>query len=238
VGLLSERLKSILRGPRSPVEAGPPANGGNAPVLVSRRARAEVYPEVVETRQSRGLDQFFGSFRDQAGLSILDLGGARQENINFITSLGHKFYSEDFLRIFQETFGEDIADQSNPGRIDYFLRSSLEYPDEQFDGVLAWDTLEYMEPALLMATADRLFRIVKPKGYLLAIFHSAERKQMVPCYAFRIQDARTLQAIRHGERPASPRLFNNRSLEKLFQKFASVKLFLTRDNLREVIVRK
>jgi hypothetical protein len=33
-------------------------------------------------------------------------------------------------------------------------------------------------------------------------------------------------------------VFNNRSLEKLFGKFESVKFFLTRDNLREVIVRR
>ena len=233
MALLSERLKSFLRGSRS--SAGPPANGGNARRFVSRPGRGEVS----ETRQSRGLDQFFGSFRDQTGLSILDLGGASQENVNFITSLGHKFHSEDFLRIFQETFGEDIADQSNPGRIDYFLRRSLEYPAEQFDGVLVWDALEYMEPALLSATADRLLRILKPKGYLLAIFHSAERKQrMVPCCGFRIQDPRTLQVSRHGERAASQQLFNNRSLEKLFHKFESVKFFLARDSLREVIVRK
>jgi len=95
-----------------------------------------------------------------------------------------------------------------------------------------------MEPALLLATADRLWRILKPKGYLLAIFHSAERKQMVPCYNFRVQDARTLQVSRHGERAAAQQLFNNRSLEKLFQKFESVKFFLARDRLREVIVRK
>jgi hypothetical protein len=33
-------------------------------------------------------------------------------------------------------------------------------------------------------------------------------------------------------------VFNNRSLEKLFGKFESVKFFLTRENLREVIVRR
>jgi len=232
--LLSERLKSFLRGPRSSAEPGPAANGGGGPNSSSRPGPGAA----PETRQSRGLDQFFSSFRDQTGLSILDLGGAHQENINFITSLGHKFYSEDFLRIFQETFGEDIADQSNPGRIHYFLRRSLEYEDDQFDGVLAWDALEYMEPALLAATADRLLRILKPKGYLLAIFHSAERKQIVPCYTFRIQDLRTLRVSRQGERAAAQQLFNNRSLEKLFQKFESVKFFLARDSLREVIVRK
>jgi hypothetical protein len=233
VELFGDRLKSFLRS-RSSAEAGSPANGGSAPRAASGPDRAKA----PESRPSRGLDQFFGSFRDQTGLSILDLGGAHQENINFITSLGHKFYSEDFLRIFQETFGEDIADQSNSGRIDYFLRRSLDYPDGQFDGVLAWDALEYMEPALLLATADRLWRILKPKGYLLAIFHSAERQQAVPCCSFRIADPRTLQVSRHGERAAPRHPFNNRSLEKLFHHFESVKFFLARDSLREVIVRK
>jgi len=234
VELSLERLRGLWRGTGPPAQAPLPANGGATAGRVSRAERGET----LETRQSRGLDQFFGSFRDQTGLSILDLGGARQENINFITSLGHRFYSEDFLRILQETFSDGVTDQSNPGRIDYFLRTSLDYPDEHFDGVLAWDSLEYMEPALLTATAEKLFRIVKPKGYLLAIFYAAERKQMVPCYTFRIQDPRTLQVSRQGERAASRQLFNNRSLEKLFHKFESVKFFLTRDNLREVIARK
>jgi SAM-dependent methyltransferase len=193
---------------------------------------------MLETRQSRGLEQFFGSFRDQTGLSILDLGGARQENINFVTSLGHKFYSEDCLRIFQETFGQDIADQSNAGRIDFFLRQSLEYLDDQFDGVLAWDVLEYMEPPLLAATIERLWRVLKPKGYLLALFQSADRKETVPGYEFRIQDLRTLQVSRHNGRLPTQQVFNNRSLERMFQKFEAVKFFLTRDHLREVIVRK
>ena len=230
--MLSDRLRNFWNGGGVPVNAGPP-RPVNSSRLVARPPRGEVE----ETRISRGLDQFFGSFRDQSGLSILDLGGACQENVNFITTLGHKFYSEDFLRIFEETF-DDIADQSNSRRIDSFLRRSLEYPDEQFDGVLAWDALEYMEPALLAATVDRLLRILKPKGYLLTMFHSSERKAMVSCYTFRIQDPRTLQVTQHGERAAAQRLFNSSSLEKLFQKFESVKFFLARDNLREVIVRK
>jgi lysyl-tRNA synthetase class 2 len=41
--------------------------------------------------------------------------------------------------------------------------------------------------------------------------------------------------LQRGERL---QIFNNRSLEKLFQDFQSVKFFLTRDRLREVIVRR
>lgn len=228
-----ERLKSILRGPRSSAGARPQANHGSRPRIGSKSGEREVF----HTRPSRGLEQFFGSFRGQGGLAILDLGGACQENVNFITSLGHKFYSEDFLRILQETFADDPAAQSNPRQIDRFLGQCLDYPDEQFDGVLAWDVLEYMDPPLLLATVDRLTRILKPKGYLLAFFQSIDRQEAVTYHTFRIHDLRTLQVGQYGIRAASQQ-FNNRSLEKLFQKFESVKFFLTRERLREVIVRR
>jgi hypothetical protein len=223
---------NILRGPQSSVGAGPPPETGRR-----RSMQKPVAAESTHTRASRGLEQFFTGFRDQTGLTILDLGGVHQENVNFITSLGHKFYAQDFLRIYQTTFGAEPADQANPGRIEYFLRESLDYPDEHFDGVLAWDVLEYLAPPLLAATVERLLRMLKPEGYMLTFFHSAERLEMVPAYAFRIQDPRTLEVSESGGR-APEQLFNNRSLEKLFQKFESVKFFLTRERLREVIVRK
>jgi hypothetical protein len=232
--LFKDRLMSMMRGPRAPAGSAHSANGGSLPGVVARPAPKTI----TEARPSRGLDQFFGSFRDQTGLSILDLGGAFQENVNFITSLCHRFYSEDFLHLFQESFGDNLSDQANSGRIEYFLRQSLEYPDGTFDGVLAWDVLEYMEPALLAATADRLRRVMKPEGYMLAFFRAEDKEKAVPYYTFRIQDLRTLQVSQHGSRTVVKQPFNNRGLEKLFQNFQSVKFFLTRDRLREVIVRK
>ena len=230
--MLKERLKSILRGSGSPGKTEPPrARPPARPPLKSGQK------ETCRTRPSRGLEQFFGYFRDQSGLSVLDLGGVFQENINFITSLGHKFYSEDFLRIFEETFGAEPGDQSNPSRIEYFLRQSLNYPDDHFDGVLAWDVMEYLAPPLLSATVDRLERVLKPNGYLLAFFNSAEQAEPSPYYSFRIQDCANLQVTEYGQRDRA-QLFNNRKLEKLFQKFGGLKFFLTREHLREVIVRK
>ena len=188
-------------------------------------------------RPSRGLEEFFSYIQGQSGLTILDLGGATQENVSFITNLGHRLYSEDFLHILNETFGADgSTDQANPGQIDYFLRQALDYPEGQFDGVLVWDSLEYLAPALLTATIERLQKIVRPKSYMLAFFHSDDKLESVPCYTFRIQDVNILQVGQHGvHKPAQ--LFNNRRLEKLFGRFESVKFFLTREQLREVIVK-
>src|SRR6267142_2212787 len=110
-------LKDIFRGSRGPNGYGPGSPGVRPP---SRDAS-------VETRPSRGLEEFFGYIRDQSGLTILDLGGATQKNVSFITELGHRLYSEDFLAILNETFGSnDTVDQSNPGRIEYFLKQALD----------------------------------------------------------------------------------------------------------------
>jgi 2-polyprenyl-3-methyl-5-hydroxy-6-metoxy-1,4-benzoquinol methylase len=226
-------LKNIFRGGR-----GDSAPNGSSPAKPGRSASSRGGEETVATRPSRGLEEFFNYIRGQSGLTILDLGGATQQNVSFITNLGHRLYSEDFLRILRETFGEDggTEQQSNPGQIEYFLRQALDYPEGHFDGVLVWDVLEYLSPALLAAVIERLHKIVRPKSYLLAFFHSDDKLNSVPYYTFRIQETNALQVAQHGERhPAQ--LFNNRSLEKLFSKYESVKFFLTRERLREVIVK-
>ena len=234
-GSLADKIRGLFGGPRASTEAPPARPGASAVRRASARAGEK---ETVVSRHSRGIEQFFTYIRDQSGLTILDLGGASQANVNFITNLGHRLYSVDFLRSMRETFGtEDTTDQSNPGRIEYFLRQNLDYPDETFDGVLVWDTLEYMAPALLAATIDRLQRVTRPKSYLLAFFHADERLTTVPRYAFRIQEFNILQVSERGVR-TPVQLFNNRTLEKLFHKFESVKFFLTREQLREVIVKR
>jgi hypothetical protein len=230
--LLPGSLKNLLRG--SP---GGPASGGPGPPRPRFLDRGLKPGETLASRQSRGLQEFFNYIRDQSGLTILDLGGATQQNVSFITNLGHRLYSEDFLEILHESFGmEDTVDQSNPGRIEFFLRQALDYPENHFDGVLIWDVLEYLTSPLLTAVVERLAKIVKPKSYLLAFFHSDEKLETVPFYTFRIQDVSELMVAQRGSRcPAQ--LFNNRSLEKLFNRFDSVKFFLTRERLREVIIK-
>jgi 2-polyprenyl-3-methyl-5-hydroxy-6-metoxy-1,4-benzoquinol methylase len=225
-------LKNLFRGIRGP--AGPNGPGPTPPS--NARSAARGGEGIISTRPSRGLEEFFSYIRDQSGLTILDLGGATQQNVSFITNLGHRLYSEDFLQILQETFDEGAADQSNTGRIDYFLRQALEYPEAHFDGVLIWDVLEHLAPALLTAVTERLHTIVRPKSYMLAFFHSDDKLDTAPYYTFRIQDINMLQVAQHGtRRPAQ--LFNNRSLEKLFGRYESVKFFLTRERLREVIIK-
>jgi hypothetical protein len=228
-------LRNIMRGSRADKPPGAPVSPATSRTVYPPRNAANA--ESVGLRQSRGLEEFFNYIRDQSGLTILDLGGATQENVSFITNLGHRLYSEDFLQILNETFGvSDTVDQSNPGRIEYFLRQALDYPEDHFDGVLVWDVLEYLAPALLTAVVERLCKIVRPKSYMLSFFQSDDKLDAVPFYTFRIQELNMLQVSQQGmHRPAQ--LFNNRSVEKLFHQCESVKFFLTRERLREVIIK-
>jgi hypothetical protein len=183
------------------------------------------------------LEQFFFNIRDVVGLSILDMAGVNQENVNFLTNLGHKLYASDLVRSIDDTFGPDLGEQNNASRIEYFLQSNFNYLPDTFDGVILWDGLQFMAPALLTATVDRLHMIMRPGAYLLAFFSANEKLAEIPSHTFRLVDAKTISVTERGVRSAG-QVFNNRNLEKTFSRFESVKFFLTRDNLREVIVRR
>lgn len=210
------------------------ATSPKAPSLAGRGQEKEV----VLTRPSRGLEQFFSNIRDQTALSILDFAGATQENISFVTGLGHRIHTCDFLRSLDDTFGaEGLAEQGNAGLIEHFLEQNLGFPDHSFDGVLAWDVLQYLSPALLNATIERIFSVLRPRSYVLSFFNADEKTLFAPNTSFRIQDQSTVRLTQRGVRKQA-QIFNNRNLEKLFGQFESVKFFLTRESLREVIVKR
>lgn len=219
--MLKRRLKGLILG-KPPAQESPAAKPGPADGLGP-----------VHERHSHGLEQFSSHLQEPGELCILDLGGITQANVSFITNLGHKLFSEDFLKAIDRQSG----DESNPLLAELFLRENLNFPDAHFDGVLLWDALEFLPPPVLKATVERLFKITKPGSYLLAFFHSDEKAALVPSYSYRITNAETLNLT--YQRMRQPlQLFNNRGVERLFQHFHSVKFFLTRDNLREVIVRR
>lgn len=173
-------------------------------------------------------------------MTILDLAGANQATVTFLTSYGHRLYSDDFLMQLDQCFGNGgdfYENQTNPLKVAQFLDTALNFPDEHFDGALVWDTLQFLASPLLETVMGRLRAVLRPGSCLLAIFHAEERAETIPTYSFRISDHRTLTLAQRGQRrPAQ--FFNNRGLERLFEDFQSVKFFLTRDHLREVIVRR
>jgi hypothetical protein len=200
------------------------------------------------TRRSSGMGEVSRLLNSQEALCVLDMGATSASNIRFFTGKGHKNYSEDLLRSsldpalrIQDSDGKSIVDSKK------FLDENLVYPNALFDVVLCWNLPDYMEENLVKPTIDRLWSVMKPGALLLAFFHTRDAGPDSTCYRYHVTDSDMLemQEVKFAPpgRPASekqsPRLqrvFNNRHIENLFRDFSSIKFFLSRDAIREVLV--
>lgn len=134
-------------------------------------------------------------------------------------------------------FGASVDAEAGPSAAERLFSATLNYPPEHFDAILIWDKLELLPGSLLPQVVERLRQVLRPDGALFACFHSDSQNEVVDRYSFRILDRGTVAMIPRGRARAGPP-HNNRSLERVFEKFRSLKFFLTRDAFREVIARK
>jgi len=188
-----------------------------------------------QLRQSKGLREFCGAIRSPEGLQILDLGAASQANINFVIGLGHRVCTEDLHRCL-ELYSSRSMVTADPDTVsDRFFRENLQYGAARFDGVLCWDLFDFLPDALVKPMVDRLFELIKPRGYLLAFFHSGQPGQLLPVCQYRISSQDQLHVSERAQGKLR-RAINNRGIESLFRNYASLKFFLTKDSLREVVI--
>jgi len=207
------------------------------------------------TRRSSGLGELARTWDTPEVLTVLDLGSTSPANIRHFTERGHKIYSEDLLTastdphlVTKDEEGTVVLDSRK------FLEDNLVYPAAHFDVVLCWNLPDYLHESLVRPVVGRLWSSLKPGGVLLAFFHTRDAGPDSPCYRFHIigKDELEMQRIeprretRRGPTGAIhtaisngfqlQRVFNNRHIENLFRDFASIKFFLARDNVREVLV--
>jgi SAM-dependent methyltransferase len=204
------------------------------------------------TRRSSGLGELARTWDSAEGLCVLDLGSTSPTNIRLFTEHGHKIYSEDLLTAANDPLLLTKDEQGNfVPDVRKFLAENLVYPAANFDVVLCWNLPDYLEENLVKPVVDRLWSVLKPGGMLLAFFHTRDAGPDSPCHRYHIvgNDTLELQKInlrRETNRGSSSaagtnglklqRVFNNRHIENLFHDFASIKFFLARDNIREVLV--
>lgn len=206
-------------------------------------------------RRSSGLSELSRSWESAENLCVLDLGSTSPTNIRHFTERGHRIYSEDLLTastdpelLTKDEQGSTILDSRK------FLADNLVYPAAHFDVVLCWNLSDYLDESLVKPVVGRLWSVLKPGGMLLAFFHTRDAGPDSPCHRFHIVGTDTLEMqkielrreARRGPTGAVhtaisdgfqlQRVFNNRHIETLFRDFASIKFFLARDNVREVLV--
>jgi hypothetical protein len=188
------------------------------------------------SRRSTGFSEFIRAISREHDLTILDLGATSPANITFMTGLGHRFHQEDVLRLSgDKSLLIPDGEGGNSLNVDKFLSENLCFSRQEFDAVMFWDLADFLPEPLVKPVIERIQVAMKPGATMLAFFHTKDAGPDAPFYRYNIvsKDTLELQPVR-GFR--LQRVFNNRHVENLFHEYSSIKFFLGRDNIREVLV--
>lgn len=202
----------------------------------SSTAQEEVSKTDAGSRRSSGLGELTKLLKGSEGLAILDLGPTSPANIAHFTGLGHRVYNEDVLLAAQNPEYKGNGQNGAGGLdVDRFFRENLTFQNVRFDAVLCWDVPDYLAEPLVKPMIERIASVMNPKGYLLAFFHTKDAGPDAPYHRYHISGLDTMR-LQHGPKFRLQRVFNNRHIENLFHDYGSLKFFLARDNVREVLV--
>lgn len=188
------------------------------------------------SRRSTGFYEFTRSLKSVEAPSVLDLGPTSSANIAFLTGFGGRVHNEDILRASQDksylTRQEGGTEALDPQK---FFADNLCYPERSFDAILGWDVPDFLHESLVKGMVERLQKVLKPGGILLTFFHTKDAGPDSPYCHYHIVNGEILDL---DPRPdfRLQRVFNNRHIENLFKGFSSLKFFLSRDHIREVLV--
>jgi hypothetical protein len=194
------------------------------------------------TRISNGLKEFLWNLDGLGRGTLLDLGPAWQTTLNFFIERGFRVTSDDILRDwadFQQqelankkeaSTPEEFAERTPEAVAKRFMEHNLQYGVGSFDALLLWDSLDYLEPALVKQLVPHLTEMLRPGGVVLGMFHS---KKPEGFQRYRVMDTNTLQVLSTKAILPAQKPLQNREIQELFGRFRTMKSFVGRDQLRE-----
>jgi hypothetical protein len=204
-------------------------------------------PASANARVSNGLKEFLWLITDSGQGKILDLGAVFQSTVMFFIEKGFRLSTEDLLRSWKEFLlaeeenlrsakvGDEGARVSQGMLAGKFLDTALQYPEDNFHGVLAWDLFDYLDAELLPRVMERVFTLMRPGGAVLASFHSRPPERF---HRYKIIDSQNIELVPAPTLAVHARVFQNREILDIFGKFRSSKTFVGRDQVREALFLK
>ncbi|MCL6480617.1 MAG: class I SAM-dependent methyltransferase [Firmicutes bacterium] len=200
-------------------------------------------------RVSNGLKDFLWLIGDVQHGQLLDFGTVWQSTVSFFTERRFKVYTADLLRTWRDFLAEDerrrIAAARRPGAevqppdyaglADAFIAANLAYAPETFRAVLAWDLFDYLPEEVSRRIVDQLYGLLQPGGVVLAMFHSRLPDAF---HRYRVLDGQHIEVLHAPPLLPPLRVFQNREILALFERFRSSKTYVGRDQLREGLFAK
>lgn len=170
---------------------------------------------------------------------VLDLSPISNSNLEYLLRFGIKVYLYDILQEVRER-EEDLRDTDTKVRVATLAMRLVEafpFQDIPFDGVMLWNTLDYLSDLVFPIVLTKALASLKDKGLLYAFFFDAnaplayERMQIANSNQVILQPSQTL----HFKRL---RTFSNRMIQDLFLSHKIESFFMSPTGIREVLIRK
>jgi hypothetical protein len=191
-------------------------------------------PADVPTSPTKALRKFLATLSACDAPVLLDLGPVIGSNLNFFgETLGCKVFIEDVFADLDRHLRANTLD-----KLPAFLEGRFPHSDASFDGILAWDLIDYLDLPAAQVLARQLTRLLRVDGAVLGFFNANQPRGELNYTKYIVVDEATL---RHREYPAArgrQRVLQNRDINRLFDRLRVSDSFLLQTNMREMLFRK
>lgn len=189
---------------------------------------------VVEASYStKALQKFLNNLQGNENPLLLDLGPVVGSNVNFFgEQLGCRIRVEDIAADIDRHVKSNTLDQ-----LPEFFSKRFPQAAGTVDGILCWDTFDFLDRPAAQSLATALSSLLKPDGCLLGFFSTAETHQAVYTKYVVVDPATLKYRTYPAARPRQRNLLNG-DIIKLFKDLRVTDSFLMKSKVREMLFRK
>jgi cyclopropane fatty-acyl-phospholipid synthase-like methyltransferase len=182
---------------------------------------------------TKALRKFLGTLTARESPVLLDLGPVVGSNVSF-------FGEQLNCKIFVEDIFADVERHIREGKLEAlpeFLHKRFPQADGEFDGILCWDLIDYLDRGAAKELADQLTRVLRPDGALLGFFGTAQARETRYTKYIVVDDV-NLKHRSYAAARGRQAILLNRDIIRLFAGLRVSDSFLLQNNLREILFRK
>ena len=169
---------------------------------------------------------------------ILDIGPVVGSNLEFFLNFGIKVYMEDYVSAYLNPKYSLVLDGKITLDEGKFFQDNFNYEANSLDGLILWDYLSYTEPRFAGVFVDKISRMVKSGGLVIAFFHNHKITGPGIIHKYRIHNESLLEYIPTELRTEFKKVFQIRDVSQLFVGFQIQRSYLLKHNVIEILLRK
>lgn len=178
----------------------------------------------VQNYTSEILRLFLQHVKRQDKSCILDVGPVIGANIDFLARNATRLVTCDMFSRLKRHHQKHLPQKN--------IWQALDYPEDQFDGILLWNLIDHIENRLVAELAHICSKMMKPRGLLMVINQDVKNRALTQPY-YTIKDTFQLCEAQFPDSGLPVFRRENRKIFNLMEPLSSAKSYIYRNGSRE-----